>query len=92
MSQGQMTALIDSYCLSDVTFDKSYWRNTLQMKTIKSLCIIKYECTIIIYKENKDVNVAYNEKKIWKSVFSMKLETPKDHFFCFWHGHSEFQK
>ena len=45
---------------------------------------MKYECTIIIYKENKHVNVQYNVKNNYeKSVFSMKLKTPKDHFWGF---------
>ena len=45
---------------------------------------MKYECTFIIYKENKHMNVAYNVKKTtMKKRFSMKLGTPKDHFFGF---------
>ena len=32
------------------------------MKTIQSLCLMKYESTIIIYKENKHMNVSYNGK------------------------------
>ena len=40
------------------------------MKTIKSLCIMKYEYTIIIYKENKHKNVAYyNEKNNYEKGF-----------------------
>ena len=53
------------------------------MKTIKSLCIMKYVCTIIIYKENKLLNVSYNVKKqLWKDVYSMQLETPKITFLA----------
>ena len=82
---------ISWYQWSDVTFDKNDGRNKHQMKTIKSLWIMKYVCKIIIYKENKHMNVSYNvKKKLWKSVYSMKLETPKDHFFGFWHGDWEF--
>ena len=54
--------------------------------------MMKYECTINIYKDNKHMNVSYNIKKIWKSVYAMKLETPKDHFFGFWYGDSDYQK
>ena len=42
---------------------------------------MKYECTIIIYKENKHINVAYNVKKnLCKSVFSIKLDTETGNF------------
>ena len=62
------TALIDSYCLSDITIDKKYWRNEPKMKTIKSLCIMKNECTIIMYKENKHKYVAYNVENNYEKV------------------------
>ena len=44
-----------------------------------------YECTIIIYKENKHINVSYNVKKknTMKNVYLMKLETPKNVFLGF---------
>ena len=42
---------------------------------------MKYECTIIIYKQNKHINVAYYVKK--KKTMKLKLETPKDHSFGF---------
>ena len=45
---------------------------------------MKYDCTIIIYKENKHMKEAYNVKKTYEKVLiSMKLETQKYHFFGF---------
>ena len=49
---------------------------------------MKYECTIIIYKENKHMNVSYNvsynvKNNYEKSIYSIELEILKDHFFGF---------
>ena len=56
------------------------------MKIIKTLWIMKYVSAIITYKERKHINVSFNVKiKIWKSVYLVKLETPKNHLFGFWH-------
>ena len=45
---------------------------------------MKYECTNIIYKEIKHMNVSYNVKNNYEKVFfSMKLVTSKAHFFGF---------
>ena len=38
-------------------------------KTIQSKCPMKYECTIIIYKENKHIKLSYNVKKDYEKVF-----------------------
>ena len=45
---------------------------------------MKYQCTIIIYKENKHINVSYDVKKTMKKCkLQEKLKTPNNHFFGF---------
>ena len=36
---------------------------------IQSQCMMKYECEIIIYKENKHMNGSYNVKNNYEKVF-----------------------
>ena len=43
---------------------------------------MKYECTIIFYKENKHINVSYNVKKNMKKyLFNEIRESKRSHFW-----------
>ena len=52
------------------------------MKMENSLCIMKYECTFIIYKENKHMNVAYNVKQNnYEKMFFNEIRDTKRSLF-----------
>ena len=51
------------------------------MKRIQLLCLMKYECTIIIYKDNKHMNVSYNVKTTMKKCLFNKIRDTKGSIF-----------
>ena len=53
---------------------------------------MKYECTIIIDKENKHMNVAYNVKTTMKKYFFNEIRDPKRYFLASDTGDLEFRK
>jgi len=54
---------------------------------------MKYKCTIIIYKENKHMNVSYNVKKTTMKKYLFKeIRATKRSLFWLLTGDWEFQK